>query len=48
MGAYKSGTNPALDESLKKIDNINKFLCQDIEEAFDYKTTVELMKQSIS
>lgn len=32
IGAYKSGSNPALDHALKKIDGINKFLQQGVAE----------------
>ena len=48
IGAYKSGSNPELDEALKKIDKINSFLKQDIEEAFDYNEIVSLMEIAIS
>jgi flagellum-specific ATP synthase len=29
-GAYKTGSNPAIDEAIEKHDRIEKFLCQDI------------------
>ncbi len=48
IGAYKSGSNPALDEALKKIESINGFLRQEISETFDYQTTVKLMEKAIS
>ena len=48
IGAYKSGTNPVLDEAIKKITAINHFLMQGVDEAFEYDKTVELMKKSIS
>jgi flagellum-specific ATP synthase len=32
VGAYKSGSNPAIDEAIKKMESINKFLVQAVEE----------------
>ncbi|MDR0947353.1 MAG: flagellar protein export ATPase FliI [Ruminococcus sp.] len=47
IGAYKKGSNPKLDEALKKIDKINAFLQQSTTEAFGYEETIEMMKQAI-
>ena len=47
IGAYKKGTNPALDEALRKIDKINAFLQQETEEAFDYDKTVEMLINAV-
>lgn len=47
IGAYKAGTNPALDAAISKIENVNNFLRQDINEAFDSKKTLELMKSAL-
>ncbi|MDE5993600.1 MAG: FliI/YscN family ATPase, partial [Oscillospiraceae bacterium] len=47
IGAYKKGTNPALDEALRKIDKINAFLQQATDEAFSYEETVKMMKDAI-
>lgn len=47
IGAYKKGTNPALDEALRKIDKINAFLQQATDEAFSYEETVQMMKNAI-
>ncbi len=47
IGAYKKGTNPALDEALKKIDKINAFLQQATDEAFSYEETVQMLKDAI-
>ncbi|MDD3168725.1 MAG: flagellar protein export ATPase FliI [Eubacteriales bacterium] len=47
IGAYKSGTNRALDESISKIDRINEFLQQNIYDKFPYEDSVELMKTAI-
>lgn len=45
IGAYKPGTNRKLDFALGKIDAINSFLTQDINEAFSYEQTVERIAQ---
>ena len=43
IGAYKAGSNPRLDYALRKIDEINEFLCQGIMEKFTYEESVALM-----
>ena len=45
IGAYKAGTNPKLDYALSKIDGINQFLMQGINEAFSYDQDLELMRK---
>jgi len=45
IGAYKSGSNPKLDYALKKIDDINGFLTQGVNEAFSYEECVARMDQ---
>lgn len=45
IGAYKAGTNPKLDYALSKIDTINEFLKQGINEAFEFQDTVRQMEQ---
>ncbi len=47
IGAYKAGTNPALDAAISKIEKVNDFLRQDIYDAFDYSKTIELMKNAL-
>lgn len=44
IGAYKSGTNPKLDYALSKIDAIDSFLKQDIDEAFSYEEAIQKME----
>ena len=48
IGAYKSGTNPKLDFALTKIDRINEFLMQGINEAFSYEECLNLMEKILS
>ena len=43
IGAYKAGSNPKLDFALQKIDDINGYLMQGINEAFSYQQCLELM-----
>ena len=40
IGAYKAGTNPKLDHALKKIDSINSFLTQGVDESFSYEESL--------
>lgn len=47
IGAYKKGTNAALDEAVFKINKMNAFLQQGIDESFSYEETLKLM-QSIA
>jgi flagellum-specific ATP synthase len=47
IGAYKAGTNPALDEAISKIGAINGFLTQKIRESFDLSETVKLLEQVV-
>jgi flagellum-specific ATP synthase len=47
IGAYKSGTNRALDEAISKMDKINEFLQQNIFDQFQYEDSVEMLKSSI-
>ncbi|MDK2968855.1 MULTISPECIES: flagellar protein export ATPase FliI [Lacrimispora] len=44
IGAYKSGTNPKLDVAIAKIEKINQFLCQGIDENDSYEETLEKMR----
>ncbi len=44
IGAYKPGMNFRLDEAVKKIDPINAFLCQKVNEKFSYEDTLNMMK----
>ncbi len=41
IGAYKSGTNPKLDQAIQKIDQINSFLKQQTDESFTYEEIIE-------
>lgn len=43
IGAYVKGSNAKIDEALKYIDKINEFLCQKIDEKFEYEEMVQMM-----
>ncbi len=43
IGAYKSGTNPVLDDAIAHIDAINGLLKQRVEEKYTYDETVKMM-----
>ncbi len=45
IGAYQQGTNPKIDEALQKIDPINNFLQQDMNESCDMETTKQGIEQ---
>ena len=47
IGAYKKGTNPALDEAIRKIDKINAFLQQKTDEAFSFDETLKLLEEAV-
>ena len=44
IGAYKSGSNPKIDYAIAKIDAVNEFLMQDVDEKFDYEQAVDLLR----
>ena len=44
IGAYKSGSNPKIDYAIAKIDAVNEFLMQDVNEKFDYEQAVDMMR----
>ena len=44
IGAYKPGTNRNLDYALSKIDAVNEFLTQDVNEAFSYDQCIARMR----
>ncbi len=48
IGAYKPGSNPKLDFALSKLDAVNAFLTQGIDEAFTYEQTMAEMKKILA
>jgi len=44
IGAYEKGSNPEVDKAIEKIDQINDFLRQGIEEKANYEDTIKRLK----
>jgi len=44
IGAYKSGSNPDIDYAISKIQTVNQFLRQGVDEKYTFEETVVLMK----
>ncbi|QSX07341.1 flagellar protein export ATPase FliI [Sedimentibacter sp. zth1] len=47
IGAYKSGTNATLDDAIQKINNVNSFLQQGINESFTFEETLNLLEEVV-
>ena len=45
IGAYKSGSNPSIDYAISKIEAVNRFLCQDVGEKFEFEDSVAMLKK---
>lgn len=45
IGAYVSGSNPKIDEAVKKIDKINDFLCQGVYEKDSFADTEKALEE---
>lgn len=45
IGAYKKGSNPNIDYTISKIDDVNSFLCQGTEEKFTFEETVQMLEE---
>lgn len=43
IGAYKSGSNKNIDYAISKIDEVNAFLCQAVDEKFSFEEIVDLL-----
>ena len=48
IGAYSKGSNPKIDEAIAKIDRINSFLKQKVEEKFTLQETLKELKKAVS
>jgi len=47
IGAYKKGTNPKLDAAIEKIEAINQFLKQNVNEKSDIEQTLDKMRMLV-
>ena len=41
IGAYVKGSDPVCDEAIRRMNQINAFLCQSTDDKFEYTKTVE-------
>jgi flagellum-specific ATP synthase len=48
IGAYVAGSNPQIDYAIKKIPDVNRFLCQQVKERFDYGDSLNGLKSLFS
>ncbi len=48
IGAYKTGTNPELDNAIRKIGKINDFLKQQVDVKFTAEETLALMREVVN
>ena len=48
IGAYKPGTNSSVDYAISKIDMVNAFLKQDINESFSYEECIESLEHILN
>lgn len=45
IGAYKSGSNPNIDYAIEKIDAVNAFLMQAVEDKFNFEEAVGMLEE---
>lgn len=45
IGAYKSGSNPNIDYAISKIERVNEFLLQDVDEKISYEEEIAMLKE---
>ena len=45
IGAYKSGSSQKIDYAIARIDAVNEFLQQDVNEKFDYEQAVDMLRE---
>ena len=44
IGAYKAGSNPGIDYAISKIQEVNAFLQQDVNDKFTFEETIQLLE----
>ena len=44
IGAYKAGSNPGIDYAIQKIQEVNEFLMQEVNEKFTFEDTLVLLR----
>jgi flagellum-specific ATP synthase len=45
IGAYKAGSNKNIDYAVSKIDKVNEFLCQDVDEKFTFDEELRMLSE---
>jgi flagellum-specific ATP synthase len=45
IGAYKKGSNPNIDRAIDKIDSINAYLMQEMDEKYSFEESVEKLEE---
>lgn len=45
IGAYRNGSNSSIDYAISKIDAVNRFLCQEVDERFSFEESVAMLKR---
>ena len=45
IGAYKSGSNKNIDFAISKIDKVNDFLTQGVDEKYDFEEEMQLLQE---
>ena len=45
IGAYKAGANPNIDYAIEKINQVNDFLCQDVDSRYSFEEELEILKE---
>ncbi len=47
IGAYEEGSNPDVDRAIERIDEINDFLQQDVDEKANYEDTIKSVREIV-
>lgn len=45
IGAYKMGANPSIDYAIEKINQVNQYLCQDVDTKYSFDEELDLLKE---
>ena len=45
IGAYKAGSNKNIDFAISKIDKVNDFLTQGVDEKYDFEEEMQLLQE---
>lgn len=45
IGAYKKGSNKNIDDAIDKIDAVNEFLMQEVDEKYEFEETIQMLEK---